>query len=426
MQFLSRRPVRKPSNQQPTSLVLTVVILVILAVAVGCDINPATQGSQSPSPVSDLSSTPTGSPAFSGQSLEPSVTPKQQGSETELMVTQSPEKTPTTIIRATAKTPTSQFVPVKGAADRIAFINANDIWISNLDGEDLTQLTQDGGAKSNLRWAEDSGDVRFLSGSCVKQVDTRDKTITNLTCFQDAEQLESFEVSPDGNQAAISLDGQLFIITYDQPTINHVNSVVELTTLSNCPDLAPYHHRSSRVTVRDVRWSADGDRLAILRQGTDNGLAVELIQILDISICRSPLPRLDEFPATRFEMEDYLENPTIQNFSWDGGSLFALTSNRRNDGFGDLWIYNFALHRGFQANPIQGKCCYRDPVFSPNGEYLAFVFQDAQSAPFGPAELYYLPFEALDTSLVFPPMKLPADFFSEPRAKPQPALRETP
>jgi Tol biopolymer transport system component len=180
------------------------------------------------------------------------------------------------------------------------------------------------------------------------------------------------------------------------------------------------------VTVSNVKWSADGDRLAIVRQGFDSGRQVDLIHILDLSTCISPLPRLDEFPATRFEMKDYEKTPIIQNFGWDGRDLFALTSYRRNDGFGDLWIYNTSMHRGFLANPIQGKCCYRDPVFSPDGKYLAFVFQDVSSAAGGPVSLYYIPYEAIDSSLVYPPIPLPADFFNELRPKPQPNLRLAP
>ena len=101
-------------------------------------------------------------------------------------------------------------------------------------------------------------------------------------------------------------------------------------------------------------------------------------------------------------------NPIIQDFAWDGGDLFALTSYKRNKGFGDLWIYNTKLHRGFKANPIDGRCCYRDPVFSPDGKYLAFVFQDADLAINEPAKLFYIPFEALDISLVYPPIPNPA------------------
>ena len=177
------------------------------------------------------------------------------------------------------------------------------------------------------------------------------------------------------------------------------------------------------VRVKQANWADDGRRLAILRQGFEDNEEVELIHLLDISRCISPLPRLDEFPATRIEMEYYAHTPVLQNFAWEGKDLFALTDFRRNDGFGDLWIYSNQLHTGFKANPIGGKCCYRDPVFSPDGKYLAFVFQDASLSASEDAAIYMIPYAALDTSLVIPPLALPGDFFTEPRAKPQPALR---
>jgi hypothetical protein len=124
-------------------------------------------------------------------------------------------------------------------------------------------------------------------------------------------------------------------------------------------------------------------------------------------------------------MEGYDRHPIIQDFAWNGADLFALTSYKRNDGFGDLWIYSTNLHRGLESNPIEGKCCYRDPVFSPDGKYLAFIFQDAAMASNNPAVLYSMPYAALESGLAYAPMPLPADFFSESRMKPQPILRST-
>lgn len=398
----------------------TFATALILFLVVGCNNPPEQLVIPSPA-LTEESSSPQTNPTLTSISIPESTAIPQSPT-----ATQKTTDAPTATNQSRQAVATTQFVPIKGGADKIAFINANEIWVSTLDGKDLKQLTEDGQDKSNLRWSMNGEAVEFISGHCLKSVDTGDLQINDQNCFQEASRLGSFEVSPDGNLLAISIDGQLYVLTFDQGALSQINSLADLSALSHCPDLAPYRHRNSRVTVLMARWSADGERLAILRQGTDSGLAVEFIQILDITECRSPLPRLDEFPATRFEMEDYRENATIQNFAWDGGSLFALTNNRRNDGFGDLWIYDSSLNLGFRANPIEGKCCYRDPVFSPDGEYLAFVFQDAQAAPHGPAAIYYLPFEALDTSMVFPPMNLPPKFFSEPRTKPQPALRQFP
>jgi dipeptidyl aminopeptidase/acylaminoacyl peptidase len=331
--------------------------------------------------------------------------------------TQTPVQIPTVESGITA------YLPVKGNADKIAFIHEQEIWMVNLDGSELTQLTDDEQPKSSLRWFTDTQGVIYLSGSCAILIDINTSETNPLICFEGADRLETFEIAPDSSQVAISLDRQLYVLPFDQDKLNTAKSSDDLIAMANCTTFAPY---KSNVTVKSALWSADGNHLAILRQGNDTGQLVDMIHIIDLSNCVSPIPLLDEFPATRFEMEDYVENPIIQNFAWDGKDLFALTSFRRNDGFGDLWIYSYDLHRGFLANPVEGKCCYRDPVFSPDGNYLAFVFQDAKTAPKGPARLYYIPYDAIDTSLVYPPLSLPGDFLSDPRTKPQPALRPVP
>jgi dipeptidyl aminopeptidase/acylaminoacyl peptidase len=318
------------------------------------------------------------------------------------------------------------FVPIVGNADKIAFINQNEIWMANVDGGALTQLTDDNLPKSSLQWAPDNNGVIYLSQLCVNYVDLHTQQISSLACIDQADRLESFQISPDGNRVAISLDGQLYVVPYDEAGLSLVRSSADLIAMADCESLAPYKHRESLVTVSKARWATNGDHLAILRQAFDADRHVELIHLIDITRCTAAFPRLDEFPATRFEMEDYARDPIIQNFTWNGDDLFALTSYQRNDGFGDLWIYNTDLHRGFKANPIEGKCCYRDPVFSPDEKYLAFVFQDARLTPHGPAVLYYIPYAALDSGLVYPPLPFPTEFFSNRRSKPQPILRPAP
>ncbi len=136
------------------------------------------------------------------------------------------------------------------------------------------------------------------------------------------------------------------------------------------------------MAVKSLRWSKDGQKIAIVFLGVSfDGRQVDLIDVLDVSQCTPLLPRLDEFPAGRFSMEGYDTQPRLQNFAWDGDRLFALFSFIRNDGFGDLWIYNTETHRADQIRHITNGCCYRDPQFSPDGRYLLFAYQDRSAAP---------------------------------------------
>jgi hypothetical protein len=406
---------------------IALIALVFIIFGVSCNSQPSPQISSSPLTVLQQSTTPT-SPSPTLSTITSTAKPRDLPSSTSPPTTVKTGITPTDFPNSqpTREPGVRPFIPIVGNADKIAFINLNEVWMANMDGNELTQLTVDNLPKSSLQWSPDNQGVIYLSGVCAHNVDIHTLQIIDLACFEQADRLEAFQFSPDGEQVAVSLDGLLYVIPYDEVGLGQARSATELAELADCDSLAPYKHRQSMVTVSKARWSSDGDRLAILRQGYDSDRHVELIHILDISRCIAPLPRLDEFPATRFSMDDYEKNPIIQDFAWDGGDLISLTSYKRNDGFGDLWVYNTNLHRGYKANPIDGKCCYRDPVFSPDGKYLAFVFQDAGLAPNGPAKLFYLPYAALDTSLVYPPLPLPPEFFTERHSKPQPVLRPAP
>ena len=402
------------------------IALFVITLLIACSAPPAAQMDLTPSfgprptgktptePVLDhaVNNTPT---------LEPQV-PTPVSSE--LLAIPSP--TPPAMPLADGENEVKPFIPVMGGADKIAFIEKNEIWTSNLDGSALTALTGDGVEKSSPHWSPDGASLFFISGQCLKTIDFNSSLVEDIACFTDGQELHSFQISPDGTQAAISLDYELYVVPFDLTHLSQVRNGADLAGLGSCSSLSPYKHRQSLVRVKKAYWSDDGMRLAILRLGYEDNEEVELIHLLDISRCISPLPRLDEFPATRIEMEYYAHTPILQDFAWDGDDRFALTDFRRNDGFGDLWIYSNQLHTGFKANPIGGKCCYRDPVFSPDGKYLAFVFQDASLAASEDVAIYLIPYAALDTSLVYPPLALPEGFFTAPRAKPHPALRPVP
>jgi Tol biopolymer transport system component len=199
--------------------------------------------------------------------------------------------------------------------------------------------------------------------------------------------------------------------------------------MAECPDHAPI----SSYAIKNVLWSADSKKLAVNFRGSDvKGKWIDLIEVLDVSYCGKPR-RLDEFPATRFTISGYDKNPTIQNFAWDGGDLFALTGFIRNSGFGNLYIYNMERHQPRNTipgvsyiDPVNGTCCYRDPRWSPDGRYLLFVFQDIGLGANGVSQLYYIPYSTVGTGATYQPIPLPETFFTNPREKPQPALRPAP
>ncbi|MEA2007540.1 MAG: protein kinase, partial [Chloroflexota bacterium] len=54
-----------------------------------------------------------------------------------------------------------------GGADKIAFFNDNDIWMMNIDGSDLQQLTDNGTEKHDLSWGPDGDFIYYISGKCI-------------------------------------------------------------------------------------------------------------------------------------------------------------------------------------------------------------------------------------------------------------------
>jgi Tol biopolymer transport system component len=310
---------------------------------------------------------------------------------------------------------------VVGGADKIAFLNANDIWIANVDGSDLQRLTDDGTDKTDIGWSADGDSLTYISGKCVWDVEVENGQQEQITCFETGE-LNAFETSPDGSRVAISFNKELFILPYDREALKDVRSRARLQVVSECPTLAPLQtNTGASVIVKLLRWSDDGQRLAMLVLGNDQGRQVDLIRILDISNCDFP-NTIHEFPTSWFTIRDYDKSPYIQNFGYDGTVLFSLNSFTRNDGYGHLYVYNIDTYKAeSEINPIQGNCCYRDPQFSPDGRYLIFAYQPFEAG--ATAQLYYIPYGTIGTGMEYEPIPLPADFFPDPRAKPQPVLR---
>jgi len=281
--------------------------------------------------------------------------------------------------------------------------------------------------KSPLSWMAISGlptwmaqiCIIYIQGKCAQSVRLSDGRLDIITCFNFVDSLKSFEISPDGQKVAVSLDNQLYIVPYDLERLNQVRIRTDLTAMAECQDHAPYE----RNFVTAARWSRDGTLLAAkIIANLGNGLQGDIIQLIPVDQC-IPNPRaLDNFPPPRFEMQGYAKHPVIQNFAWDGMFLFALNSMVRNDGFGDLYIYNSDLHKArLKINPVDDVCCYRDPQWSPDGAYLAFAFQNYLGGANSVTEIYLVQYGSIGTGAQYQPLPLPA--ITNPKEKPQPILR---
>ncbi|HBY09244.1 MAG TPA: hypothetical protein DEH22_16250 [Chloroflexi bacterium] len=321
-------------------------------------------------------------------------------------------------------TPASDALTI-GGADAIAFIDGNEVWLMNLDGSDLHQLTSDGAEKTRLRWLPDGSAITYISGKCIWAIDYQNEQTDFLACFETAKSISEFSVSPDGARVAISLNQELFVVPFDRALLAQARFRSDLIAMSDCEVLAPLTTSTgSSVIVSQVQWSKDGTRLAINVKAPVNGIQSDLIRFTDISSCQYT-DTLDEFPSRRLEIDDYEKYPYIQNFGYDGYYLFSLVSYTRNDGYGHLYFYNTDQHRSeSMVDPIGGTCCYRDPQFSPDGRYVIFAYQLFD--PAAVTQLFYAPYATLGTGANLKPIPLPEDFFADRKVKPQPALRPAP
>ncbi len=309
------------------------------------------------------------------------------------------------------ETPAGPSLPVLGGADKIALINGNDIWVMNVDGSDPQRLTTDGAAKFNLQWL-DRNTILYISGMTLKTVDIETLREENITSFLSSEYFESFHVSPDGKQAAISLDRELFVVPFDLETMRNVRTHNDLIALNGCLFY-------DALAVKGALWSDDGTKLAVKILVPAGNQRADAIRILDISKCSDAEPKaLDDFPIGRFAFK-----PTIVNYDYDGDLLFFLNSDVFKGGFGELVFYNTFTHKFQKVNPIQNTCCYRDATFSPDGMYVLFAFQDIRLGDASTVSLYYVRVDALTTGGLMQPIPLPEGFFAQREEAPMPALR---
>lgn len=355
-----------------------------------------------------------------------SVPPTDTAVPTSVPDTKTPTAEPTetltlelTIIPTETPLPT-QAVLVLGGADKMAFINNNEIWLANVDGSELTQLTSDGTIKNRLQWVPpDFTEIAFISGKCIKMVSVATGEVRLISCFETSAFLEDFKVSPDGKNVAISIDHeQIYIVPFNLEALKQVKYRRDLAPMGACEFFSPY----GPVWAKTLAWSKEGDALAYVFGAPVVSRREDNIREIKVADCVDPQERIGvDFPAKFFAIKGYNTDPTILNFGWDGEDMFAMNGIIRNGGYGDMYFWNNEAKRDdLQVNPI-GSCCYRDTAYSPDGRYLIFAYQKIDAA--NKIQLYYIPVGSIGTGERYSPITLPVDFFANRTDSPQPVLR---
>jgi hypothetical protein len=132
---------------------------------------------------------------------------------------------------------------------------------------------------------------------------------------------------------------------------------------------------------------------------------------------------VDEFPARRFTPEGYGAAPVLPSYHWDGDKRFLFNTFIRNGGYGELYLYDMNTRQGTLLNPVNGACCYRNAIFSPDGTHILFAYQDISEGSESRTRLYYIP---LDAGGTITPLDLPIGYFTDPRENILFALRPAP
>jgi serine/threonine protein kinase len=308
-----------------------------------------------------------------------------------------------------------------GQADKLAFIKDSNIWVSNLDGTDLTQLTTDGSKKSHLHWSPDGQSIVYTTDNCLNNIGLQTKQVLTLTCVSGNSNISAFDISPDGQNVAIGLgQSNLYLLPYTQLFNLRQDSQPEnLTALSQCSYYAPYNTGD---TLKAVNWAQADDQLAVLVSKQLDGIDRDEIRILDFNQC-NPLPALvQEILPTHFlfTMRGYFDHPEISSFALDGNNQLLLNGYLNNEGFGDLQLFNLDQNQSQEITP-NGSCCYRDVHWSPDGTYVFYTYQPESG---GDISLYYAPSTKLsEPGTPVAALVLPAGFLGSSLESLQPALR---
>ena len=350
------------------------------------------------------------------------VSPSLETTATDIPASPIPSPTASaTVTPAPPLEPTSiPVIPGVGGAIKIAFTSNREVFVIDMDGGNRSQLTNTNLPKFDLQWLPSSSKLLYGENKCIYTVDAdADLPVPEKLGCLNNEHFDGFRVSPDGSHVAITIEHRLLILPFNLELLATVKSAFEL---QNSEDICIDY---SDVTVKSAQWSADGNSLAILYQGPvgySNRLG-DTIRILEVDLerCEAVDPMvIDEFPGRHFVPEGYTSKPALPSYDWYGNERFAFNTYVRNDGYGELYLYDMITGEEQHINPVDGTCCHRSATFSPDGTHILFAYQDISEGSESRTKLYYI---SLDGSDAVIPFNLPLGFFTNPREKILFALR---
>jgi serine/threonine protein kinase len=338
-----------------------------------------------------------------------------------LLKPNQPQLVDTQISQAIETDTISSTVPGSlGKADKLAFVSDSDIWASDLDGNNLIQLTTDGESKSNLNWTPDGQSVIYTAGNCIKLVGLQTQEVITKTCIDSSDPIKAFDISPASQLVALGL-GQtsLYLLPYAQLfSLPGHSQPTDIQSIASCTYFSPYDTGNE---LKTVSWSMAGDRLAMLLSTPVDGVPRDEVSIVDFSQCTAEPARIKEILPTHFlfTLRDYFNHPEISSVSWNAEDQLIL-NGYVNGGFGDLQLYNLDQDASQTLTP-NGDCCYRDARWSPDGSYVLYTYQPEAG---GEVSLYYVPAEALNQPGENLASKAsPVVIFTGSQGSVQPALR---
>ncbi len=300
-------------------------------------------------------------------------------------------------------------------------MKSSDIWVSDLDGSDLIQLTTDEVKKSNLQWSPDGQSVIYTTANCINLVGLQTRQVLTLTCFTGVPSISAFDISPDGQKVALGLaQTDLYLLPYSQLfSLRQASLPEDILPFAQCSYYAPYNTIEA---LKAVNWSLTDGRLALLLSTPVDGVYRDEISILDFSECTaSPLTVKEILPTYfLFTLRGYYDHPEITGLSWNGNDQLLLNGHVNNEGFGQLQLYSLDQNQSQELAP-NGSCCYRDAHWSPDGSYLFYSYLPESG---GEISLYYTPSSKLSQpGGSMASLELPAGFLTSSLESLQPALR---